>query len=259
MYHDLYKEQPLSWLPRSATEFHISEQSFKSHLSLIKDSGMPVLSISDFLSGKETRDSMVLTFDDGWLGSFELAVPLLQSFGFKATFFVTSGFVGRKGFCQPEHLIKAVRAGMEIGVHGATHCMLSSCSENKISSELSSCKSFIESVIHQEVVHASLPGGDSTDQVVLIARKLGFKSMSTSTPGINHAQTGPYQLMRIGIRDTTSESDMQRYCHFNVHNESFRSRLLHPFKVLLGMKNYSKLRRKLLDRNEGGKDYFFEL
>lgn len=38
-------------------------------------------------------DSVVLTFDDGYLNNLEIAAPILQEFRMPATFFVTTGFV----------------------------------------------------------------------------------------------------------------------------------------------------------------------
>lgn len=97
--------------------YHVPKDVFTQHLIAIKASGHRVITASESISSSD-GETVILTFDDGWRGAFETAVPLLIEFGFKATFFITQDFVGRKGFCDQGLILNAARAGMEVGVHG---------------------------------------------------------------------------------------------------------------------------------------------
>ncbi|MBN1163417.1 MAG: polysaccharide deacetylase family protein [Candidatus Krumholzibacteriota bacterium] len=41
-------------------------------------------------------NSLIITFDDGYVDNFEVAYPLLKKFGLTATMFATAGFIGQK-------------------------------------------------------------------------------------------------------------------------------------------------------------------
>ena len=202
MYHDVYTREPQAGVPRSASMYHLSQAAFLEHLRVIKASGRTVLTAREFLSGR-AQESVVLTFDDGWRGAFEIAVPLLAEFGWKATFFVTRDFVGRDWFCERSMLVAAVEAGMELGVHGTDHRMLSACTRAEVAAQFSDCKAFLESIIGRPVEAASLPGGDVNDLIVSCARQAGLLSLCTSRPGINRGSTSPFALRRIAMRPAT--------------------------------------------------------
>jgi peptidoglycan/xylan/chitin deacetylase (PgdA/CDA1 family) len=244
MYHDVHEVAPRPDLPRSATMYHVSRATFAGHLAAIKASGRRVLTVGGFL--RQPDDSVVITFDDGWRGAFDIALPLLVNEGWRATFFVTRDFIGRSGFCDGEALAAAARAGMEIGVHGTTHRMLSACTRDEILEEFASCKSHLEGLLSRPVSLASLPGGDVNRTIVACAQQAGLRCLCTSRPGLNHAGTSRFDLRRVAIKMSTSDADVARYCRHGLGREIARWRLLQIPRSLLRGKHYSRLRRRFL-------------
>jgi peptidoglycan/xylan/chitin deacetylase (PgdA/CDA1 family) len=250
-YHDIHEGSRTPNVPHSAAMYHVSSELFSRHLECIKASGHRVVTVGEFISNPQSRaDSVVLTFDDGWLGAFAIAVPLLVRAGWPATFFITSDFVGRQGFCEPQMLQEAASAGMEIGIHGTTHRMLSSCRKPEITSELQNCKGFLESLLQRNVHHASVPGGSTNRIVSECAAEVGLLSLSTSRPGINSAAQPHYNLCRMAIRSSTRVSDVDRYCRYTVKRETARWAMLQLPRLVLGMRNYARLRHWLMEGSE---------
>jgi peptidoglycan/xylan/chitin deacetylase (PgdA/CDA1 family) len=66
----------------------------------------------------------VITIDDGWDDGYTYALPILQSQGFVATYFVIAGRIDRTGFLSSAHLQALVAAGDEIGDHTMDHYRL---------------------------------------------------------------------------------------------------------------------------------------
>jgi peptidoglycan/xylan/chitin deacetylase (PgdA/CDA1 family) len=251
-YHDIHDGSRARNIPTSAAMYHVSSELFSRHLECIKSSGHRVVTVGEFVSSPDLRtDSVVLTFDDGWQGAFATALPLLVRIGWPATFFVTSGFVGRPGFCDAQMLQDAVSAGMEIGIHGTTHRMLSSCSKPEITGELQVCKGFLESLLQRSIQHASVPGGSTNRLVSECAAELGLQSLSTSRPGINSPVQPHYDLRRMAIRSSTRASDVDRYCRHAVKRETARWAMLQLPRRVLGMRNYARLRQRLMSGSEG--------
>tara|TARA_B100000519_G_scaffold201404_1_gene216847 strand:+ start:620 stop:1408 length:789 start_codon:yes stop_codon:yes gene_type:complete len=255
MYHDIFLKSPAPFIPRSSNIYHISEQTFIEHLNQIKKSKVHVVRLTNLLTSK---DSISLTFDDGWIGAFNIGLPLIKEFGFKCTFFITKSFVGRRGFVNEKRIVMASEAGMEIGVHGTTHRMLSNCSNDEIIWEFKNCREYLESLTGQNIISASMPGGDWNKNIASCAKKAGFKNLCVSTPGINYTYTNSFKLQRIAITDKTSNRDISRYCDKNISKELIKSGFFNLPKKILGMKKYSNLRRRILGENKDSNSEIFK-
>jgi peptidoglycan/xylan/chitin deacetylase (PgdA/CDA1 family) len=259
MYHDVYDRAPRPDVPASAAEYHVSRESFAAHLLAIERSGHRVVTVGEYVAAPEVPGhSVVLTFDDGWSGTFELALPLLVERGWRATAFVTRDFVGRRHFAGRDTLRAAAAAGLEIGVHGVTHRMLSACTRAEIVAEFRDCRDYLEALLGHPVTHASIPGGDMTPVVVSCAREAGITSLSNSRPGVNCAASSSFDLRRLAIRATTRVVDVERYCRFSLIPERARWAALQMPRAVLGMKRYSRLRRAILRERSSNAEGVFE-
>lgn len=244
MYHDVYSTTPDAQIPSTAAMYHVSKNAFSQHLSQIEAAGIPVVTI-----GQATSDSIGITFDDGWAGAFEIALPMLIQRDWKATYFITRDFVNRIGFCDKDMIVEASRKGMEIGVHGTSHRVLSACSREEIIYEWSACKDFLETLTGKPVRYASLPGGDLNDEIIACAKECGLEGIATSIPGIQKESIDSFLIKRIPIRDNTNPTDIRRYCRFRVTSEVARWSLFQIPKRLIGMRNYTRLRRFIMDKS----------
>jgi hypothetical protein len=94
MYHSVGIPNP-NWVWQFLT---IPHQIFEDHLRVFKRKGFNTIDLSqlyDYVStGKPIPpNSIVLTFDDGYLDNWVYAYPLLKKYGFKGTIFVNPEFV----------------------------------------------------------------------------------------------------------------------------------------------------------------------
>ena len=251
MYHEVYT-QPDPEVPRSAAMYHVSKDAFDSQMRIVQASGLAVAHAEEALR-PGPGPVLVLTFDDGWAGTFRNALPVLTKYSYPAVIFVTRDFVGRKGFCDRAMLQEAAQAGVEIGVHGTTHRMLSGLTDEEIYSEFAECKDFLEQMLSKPIRLASLPGGDVNIRIVGCAVKAGLECLATSQPGINDPGTSAFCLRRIAIRESTDGRVMERLCRLCTWQDVTWWLLLETPRRLLGMKNYSRLRRALLDFRGGSR------
>src|SRR5262249_50778983 len=95
--------------------------------------------------------SVVLTFDDGYLDTLTIALPILREFGFTATCYVVAGAVGHSShWTDPAPLMDwaGVRAwldaGMGIGSHTASHPDLTTLDTAALRSEIAGSRARLE-------------------------------------------------------------------------------------------------------------------
>lgn len=78
--------------PRATNVFTVSVSALREQMKAIQRGGRPVLTVHDLISAIRRHDvpwgSVVITFDDGYQGVYKYALPILRSFGFRATAFV---------------------------------------------------------------------------------------------------------------------------------------------------------------------------
>ena len=102
-----------------------------------------------------------------------------------------------------------------------------------------------------------MPGGEWNEKIATCASDAGLKLLCNSMPGINMHATNLFNLKRIPIKESTSDSDIEKYCQHNISKELIKSALYQLPKWILGMKRYSHLRRWVLGK--GGDNTLIEI
>jgi peptidoglycan/xylan/chitin deacetylase (PgdA/CDA1 family) len=125
----------------------------------------------------------VLTFDDGHASHRRYAVPALERFGLKGTFFVTAGWTGtRDGYMTAAQLRELSSSGHDVQCHGWSHALLPQCSPAELITELRQSKSVLEDLLGRAVDAISLPGGRWNRQVLERCAEQGYRRAFTSDP-----------------------------------------------------------------------------
>ncbi len=102
MYHEL--ELPGRALVQSEpgyVRYILPADTFRSHLQWMKASNFRGLNVSEALQ-YPAGPSVCITFDDGCETDLITAAPILQEYGFRATFYLTAGFLGTSGYLTPD-------------------------------------------------------------------------------------------------------------------------------------------------------------
>lgn len=108
---------------------NISSQDFKSHLEILHQRGFTVLTLGQILDKIKSGESLpqycaAITVDDAYRSFLTSGWPLLKSFGFPATLFVSTDMVGGGEYLDWQELKTLRDEGVEIGSHTASHAFL---------------------------------------------------------------------------------------------------------------------------------------
>ena len=193
-----------------------------------------------------------ITFDDGHISNFEFALPILQSRGLKAWFFITTGWTGqRPGYMGWQELRALSQAGQQIGAHGWSHALLTHCDQSQLHKELLQARLTLEDKLGASITTMSLPGGRSNQRVLAACSEAGYTRIFTSIPRAESQPMGP-TVGRLNIRgDMTQEWIAKLFQPESgvLSNLKRQHQIKATAKNLLGDRLYEKL-WALLNRQE---------
>jgi peptidoglycan/xylan/chitin deacetylase (PgdA/CDA1 family) len=147
-----------------------------------------------------SREPLVISFDDGHISQYELALPLLESHSRKAIFFVIAGRIGkRKDFMTWNHLEELIALGHRVESHGWSHAFLTSTSDSELQNEVRGSKEAIEDRLGAPVRALSAPHGRWDTRVAKACEDAGYWELYTSNPWTSRRNGGLEVLGRLVV------------------------------------------------------------
>jgi len=209
MYHKVDAVVPRDPVGRDLT---VEPAAFAAQLRWLRERGIRTLTAAALVEalarGEHPRRAVVLTFDDGYADAATTALPLLRAANAKATFYISSGFVG-----TPRHLSwKQVRelrdAGMEVACHGTYHLDLSTLDRAGQRREAGHCvETFRRYLGAFRPATYAFPAGQYDATTFAILGELGFTAAFTEHPGTVRSLAARFELPRRRVRhDDTLEN-----------------------------------------------------
>jgi len=249
MYHELESEgRSLCQTDPGYVRYVVRGSDFRTQMQLLSSDGWSGSSVGEAIASFPER-AVAITFDDGSETDLLVAAPILSEFGFTATSYITSGWLGRPGFLVPSQLCELSSLGFEIGSHSMTHAYLTDLEEVDMRREISDSKLQLEQILGKPVEHFSCPGGRFDARVARVAREAGYRTVSTSEPRINTPATNRFALGRVAVLRHNSPSELLGVCMGRGLSRSrIGARLREATRSALGNSTYDRLRNTLLRR-----------
>lgn len=251
MYHEL--ELPGRELCDSEpgyVRYIVRQDDFKKQVVWLKTNEWQGLSVTHALA-ENPSPAVVFTFDDGAETDLIAAASILRDAGFGATFYITTGFLGKRGYLSPAQVRELAELGFDIGCHSRTHPYLSDLPDSQMSSEIVEPKLQLEQITGRSCDHFSCPGGRYDMRVVKSAKEAGYHSLATSRALANTPTSDRFSLGRVAIMRNTSLADFQDICAARgLWKRRTSEQARNSVKRALGNAAYDRLRGVLLGRNE---------
>jgi len=126
-----------------------------------------------FISGCTVRQAYVsITFDDGYASTYEKAFPILNRYGFPATVFVITSYIGElQNYMDWDQVLTLSSLGKwEIGSHTHTHPDLTTLKADHVIAELRHSKEVLVSK-GLNPIGISTPYGQFDEDVLKLVKK----------------------------------------------------------------------------------------
>jgi peptidoglycan/xylan/chitin deacetylase (PgdA/CDA1 family) len=166
----------------------------------------------DALQGKRALPPrpIVLTFDDGYADFATVVEPVLARYGFVATDFVVSGFVGRARYMTAAQVRQMDADGMVIGAHTVHHVDLAAVPAQVAGEEIVNSKSALEKLLGHQVLDFAYPYGAFNPAVAQLVEQAGFRDAVTTMGGDQQTLPGRFQLRRTEMGGAPSLATFAR-------------------------------------------------
>jgi peptidoglycan/xylan/chitin deacetylase (PgdA/CDA1 family) len=171
-------------------QLEISPALFDRQMQFLHARGYETVSLSQLYGKADDRPlpprPVVITFDDGTLDFWQHARPVLQRYGFTATLFVVTDYVGKQSgwdrqLGEParplmnwDQIREARDAGFEIGAHSRTHRVFTGLSADDVRTELESSREMLREQLGMAPEFFAYPRGFFTQEHMTLAEQAGF-------------------------------------------------------------------------------------
>lgn len=195
---------------------HILDQQMR----YLKDNHYRVISLSellDFLNYRHAipKRSVLITIDDGYRSAYNIAYPILKKYGFTATLFIYTNFVGvSKNAITWDQLREMKADGFEIESHTISHCDLTKKMKGeatkaymeRIKKELFVSKQILDEKLEQDTIGLAFPYGRYNQRVLNMCDEAGYRLSLSVRRGGNPFFTDPLTLKRNQVLKRDMES-----------------------------------------------------
>lgn len=165
LYHELIAAQ------RGTYSYAVTSEQFKLHAEFFS-----------FMCKGPHALRPFITFDDGQMSDYEIALPILQANDQTGRFFITPGWAGKPGYMGWNEIRSLCRAGHAVGAHGWSHTMLTHFDKKQLDDELLISKHTIEDAVGCSVTTMSFPGGRFNRRILRACQEAGYTRVYTSVP-----------------------------------------------------------------------------
>ena len=190
----------------------VGQDDFEAQMKYLKQNGYHVVSIDqllDFINYKEQlpEKSIVITFDDAWRSIFDIALPVLIKYGFTATFFIYTDFIGGGKAMTWKQIETLSKIGFDIQCQTKTHRNLAVPKKNEsfkeyfrsIEMEISYPKKLIKKKLDIDCKYLAYPYGETNNLVVALLKKYGYQAAFTIERKPNPFFIDKYRICRSVI------------------------------------------------------------
>lgn len=201
----------------------VNPNNFRAQMKYLKDN-FNIISLSELVfkvkNKKSIKNSVVITFDDGYADNYYEALPILKELKIPATIFVTSGKINDNSPFYWDGNISAEFRGrsltieelkniskeenIEIGAHTINHPHLASLKKEDQYLEIVKGKKILEGYLNKKIKNFTYPFGTVTDfneDTIEILKNNEFECACANFNGLISRKTDLYILPRFLVRN----------------------------------------------------------
>jgi peptidoglycan/xylan/chitin deacetylase (PgdA/CDA1 family) len=224
MYHRVGQAHN-AWEARYA----ISPEAFAAHIHSLERNGYQAVSIDALVEWLEggpplPKKAIVVTFDDGFRGVRDHALPVMEGAGWPFTVFLVSDLIGKDdswtraqnpaGVTYPLLDLDEIRDMQKRGVsfhsHTRTHASLPTLGEDALADQLAGSRVQLARLLGHEVDYLAYPFGHVDERVEAATCAAGYRAAFSTQCGFNRRGVNRFRIRRIDVYGTDTPGMLLR-------------------------------------------------
>ncbi len=195
------------------SKLSVEPAAFAAQMEFLAKHNYYVATLADFrafLAGEKAlpQRTALITIDDGYRSVYEIAYPILKKYGFPATLFLYTDFLGAADALTWPQLREMTQSGLiEIQSHSKTHSNLALKDpkesevqyRKRVRGEVETSASIIKATLGEDITAFAYPYGDTNDRVMEQLKQNQITLGFTVTPGGNGFYAATHMLRRTMI------------------------------------------------------------
>jgi peptidoglycan/xylan/chitin deacetylase (PgdA/CDA1 family) len=195
------------------SKLNVTPAAFEAQMTYLARNGytvIPLKRLARFLAGKEPlpAKTVAITIDDGYRSTYEIAYPILRKFGFPATVFLYTDFVGASDAMTWAQMKEMEASGLiDVQPHSKSHANLTlrlpgepdAKYKERIKREVDVPVAVLRERLGDGSFTFAYPYGDVNEWVVDLLARQNVSQGVTVTPGGNGFFAYPYMLRRTMV------------------------------------------------------------
>ncbi|HWQ72091.1 MAG TPA: polysaccharide deacetylase family protein [Desulfitobacteriaceae bacterium] len=171
-------------------ELRIPPEQFAAQIKYLSEHDYHVISLDQLYqfycaNGTLPKNPVVITFDDGYEDNYTNAYPVLEKYGYTATVFAVTSYIGSKGYMSWDQLQELQDKGWQIEGHTLSHPYLvkDKLGSAEVKRELREAKNILEKRLGRSVRFFAYPYGDYNADIVQEVKEAGYLMAFTTERG----------------------------------------------------------------------------
>lgn len=173
------------------------EKNFGENVKTLLDAGYTFVTLEDLYQYEKGQIGLpekviIITMDDGQIGCYTDAFPVLKKYQIPATIFIVNQLVGTEDYFSWEQAKEMYDTGLvKIHCHGYEHSEYSSVGKEKLVSDYSKSHQEIEKYMGEKVQKImAYPAGKSSQNTIKWLKEIGFEiQVQTQYGTVNNSRS----------------------------------------------------------------------
>lgn len=209
--------------------YAISPDNFAAHMRALARKGYRAVGIDALVNWLEggpplPEGALLVTFDDGFRGVREHALPVLENLGWPFTVFLVSDLIGQEdvwtrasnpaGVTYPlldaDEIRDMQQRGASFHSHTRSHASLPTLDAAALTDQLAGSRAHLTRLLGHDVSYIAYPFGHVDDRVAAAARAAGYRAAFSTQSGFNRRDVDRFRIRRIDVYGTDTPAMLLR-------------------------------------------------
>lgn len=174
-----------------------TQARFEENVTTLLNDGYTFITLEDLYKYNKGEVALpekvcIITMDDGWLGCYTEAYPVLQKYHVPATIFIVSNLIEAGGYFSWEQAKEMYDSGLvKLHIHGKSHIEYSSVSKEKLVSDFTTAHEELEEKMGEKIQKImAYPSGKCSENSKKWLKEAGFEIQVLTKYGtVNKSRT----------------------------------------------------------------------